>query len=89
MQISVSEWQESSSDWDRYAKGVKFRQIVHGCVTCIQRLELDGVKHYEFFNTQTEYLITDFSSPQMQDVDDILYFIKNEDKFKDVVEESK
>ena len=88
MQISVSEWQESSN-WDRYSEGVKSRQITYEGVTCIQRLELDGVKHYEFFNTQTEYLIKDFSSPQMQSVEKILYFIRHEDKFKDVVEESK
>lgn len=81
MQIFKNDWQESSSDWDRYVKGVKFRQIVHGCVTCVQRIELDGIKHYEFFNTQTHQLIKDFNSAQMQDVDDILYFIKNEDKF--------
>jgi len=88
MQISVSEWQESSG-WDRYSKGVKFRHITYDCVTCVQRLELDGVKHYEFFNTQAKYLIKDFNSPQMQAVEKILYFIQHEDKFKDVVEDSK
>lgn len=88
MQISVSEWQESSG-WDRYSKGVKSRHITYEGVTCVQRIELDGVKHYEFFNTQSKYLIRDFSSPQMQAVEKILYFIQHEDKFKDVVEEGK
>lgn len=89
MRIFLSEWEESSG-WDRYSKGVKFRQIVYEGVTCVQRLELDGVKHYEFFNTQTKHLIKDFSSPQMQCVDMILHFIKHEDEFvKDDVEKSK
>lgn len=86
MQITVSDWQESSG-WDRYSKGVKFRNISYEGVTCVQRLELDGVKHYEFFNDQTKYLIKDFSSPQMQAVEKILYFIQHEDKFKDVEKE--
>lgn len=81
MQISVSKWEEESSGWGRYSKGVKSRHIVYECVTCVQRIEVDGVKHYEFFNSQTKYRITDFSSPQMQAVDKILYFIKHEDKF--------
>lgn len=85
MQISVSEWKESSG-WDRYSKGVKFRHITYEGVTCVQRLELDGVKYYEFFNSQTNYKINDFSSPQMQAVEKILYFIQHEDKFKDVKE---
>jgi len=85
MQIRVSEWKESSG-WDRYEKGVKSRQITYEGVTCVQRIELDGVKHYEFFNSQTKYKINDFSSPQMQAVEKILYFIQHEDKFKDVVE---
>lgn len=89
MRIFLSEWEESSG-CDRYSKGVKFRQIVYEGVTCVQRLELDGVKHYEFFNTQTKHLIKDFSSPQMLYVDRILHFIKHEDEFvKDDVEESK
>ena len=88
MQITVSDWQESSG-WDRYSKGVKFRHISYEGVTCVQRIETDGVKHYEFFNTQTKYQINDFSSPQMQSVEKILYFIQNEDKFQDVVEEGK
>lgn len=87
MQITVSDWQVSSG-WDRYSKGVKFRHISYEGVTCVQRLELDGVKHYEFFNTQTKHQINDFSSPQMQAVEKILYFIQHEDKFQDVVEES-
>lgn len=85
MQINVSEWQVSSG-WDRYDKGVKSRQITYEGVICVQRIETDGVKHYEFFNKQTEYKIDDFSSPQMQAVEKILYFIQHEDKFKVVVE---
>ena len=90
MRIFVSNKWEESSGLDRYSKGVKFRQIVYEGVTCVQRLELDGVKHYEFFNTQSKHLIKDFSGPQMQSVDRILHFIKHEDEFvKDDVEESK
>lgn len=85
MDIRVSEWKESSG-WDRYSKGVKSRQITYEGVTCVQRLELNGVKHYEFFNTQTKHIISDFSSPQMQAIEKILFFIQHEDKFKDVIE---
>lgn len=83
MRLTVSDWQESSG-WDRYNKGVKFRHISHEGVTCVQRIESDGVKHYEFFNKQTRHLISDFSSPQMQSVEKILYFIQHEDTFQEV-----
>lgn len=87
MQIDVSKWTESSG-WDRYRKGVKSRHIVYEGVICVQRIELDGVKHYEFFNEKTKHLIEDFSSPQMRAIDDILYFIKHEEEFKSVDEKT-
>ena len=88
MQVSVSDW-NIADGWKRYNKGTKFRHITYDCVICSQYIGDDGVKHYEFFNKQTKYKINDFSSPQMQAVDKILYFIKHENEFKDVVEESK
>ena len=88
MQISVSDWNVADG-LKRYSKGTKFRHIAYECVMCTQYIGEDGVKHYEFFNSTTKRLIDDFSSPQMQAVEKILYFIQHEDSFKDVVEESK
>ena len=88
MQISVSDWNVADG-WKRYSKGPKFRHITYECVTCSQYIGEDGVKHYEFFNSTTKRLLDDFSSPQMQAVEKILYFIQHEDLFKDVAEESK
>jgi hypothetical protein len=87
LRVSVSEWQ-NSSEWSRYPTGTKLRHIVHDSVTCVQRIEPDGTKHYEYFNSVNNK-ITDFTSPQMQSVEKILYFIQNEEKFFDVVEEGK
>ena len=89
MQIAVSDWLVAKGWGNRYSSGTKYRHITYDCVTCSQYISYDGVKHYEFFNAQTKYLINDFSSPQMQAVEKILYFIQHEDKFKDVVEEGK
>lgn len=59
---------------------MKYSTITYECVTCVQRLETDGVKYYEFFESQSKHKINDFSSPQMQAIDKILYFIQNESK---------
>ena len=85
MQIDVSDWQTAGA-WSRYGEGTQYRHITYDCVICSQYVRSDGVKQYEFFSKQTKYKISDFSSPQMQAVDKILYFIKNEDKFKTVGE---
>ena len=37
-----------------------------------------------FLSLSQKYKINDFSNPQMQAIDKILYFIQNEIKFKDV-----
>lgn len=87
MQITVSDW-NIADGWKRYNKGTKFRHITYDCVTCSQYIGDDGVKHYEFFSSKTKRILDDFSSPQMQAVDNILYFIKHENSFK-TVEESK
>lgn len=86
--FSVSDW-NIADGWKRYSKGTKFRQITYDCVTCSQYIDDDGVKHYEFFDSKTKRILNDFSSPQMQEVNKILYFIQHEDEFKDEVEESK
>lgn len=86
MTITVSDWLVAKGWGNRYSSGTKYRHITYDCVTCSQYVSEDGVKHYEFFSAQTKYKITDFSSPQMQAVDKILYYIKNEEKFHDVDE---
>ena len=84
----VSEWTEANG-YHRYSKGTKFRHITYDCVTCSQYIADDGVKHYEFFNPTTKHMIDDFSSPQMQAVEKILYYIQHEDRFHTVSEEPK
>lgn len=81
MEVDVSEW-HIATGWNRYSEGTKYRHICHDSVICSQYIARDGIKHYEFFSAQDKCLIKDFSSKQMQDVDDILYFIKHEDTFK-------
>ena len=65
---------------EQMRKGVKYSTITYECVTCVHRLETDGVKYYEFFESQSKYKINDFSSPKMQAIDKILYFIQNVSK---------
>ena len=89
MTFKVSDWQTSKGCGNRYSAGAKYRQITYDCVTCSQYIAEDGVKHYEFFNAQTKYKIDDFSSPQMQAVNKILYYIQNEEKFHVVEEKGK
>lgn len=82
----VSDW-NIADGWKRYSKGTKFRHITYDCVICSQYISDDGVKHYEFFNAQTKHILDDFSSPQMQAVEKILYYIQHEDQFHDVKED--
>lgn len=76
---NVSDWTKAKKGLSRYSEGTQFRLISYDCVACVQYISDDGVTHYEFFNAK-HYKIDDFSSPQMQAVEKILYYIQSEDK---------
>lgn len=80
MTVNASDWSKAKKGLSRYSEGTLFRHITYDCVICSQYISDDGVKHYEFFNAKTLLHIDDFSSPQMQAVEKILYYIQHEDK---------
>lgn len=81
--ISVSPWYTQDSGFGKWAEGTKSRRITFDMVMCEQTIFVDGTKHYEFFNKHTNRLISGFSSPEMQAVEKILYYIQHEDEFRD------
>lgn len=74
-EITYTKWKRETSNWSKYEKGTIIRCVYCGDVIAEETYDKNGDNRaFEFFNNETNRLLTWFNRDQMNDVHRIIHF---------------